>query len=250
MARRLTPAILCSRPRGAVESVHNLHSCPPELKASIDAHAATLAGWGVAPATIEQSCEAAVIVASLTEDAVLAAALLAQAAFAAAVEEPREIELHFGPSVCTLARELQHFGDIRLTPVAATTHHLEPAQAEALRKMLLSVVSDPRLVLARLARQLVELNASKDGHAVTRERLALETREVFAPLANRLGLWQLKWELEDLAFRFLQPDDYRRIAAALAEKRADRERYIHELCRALEQMLHASGISAQVHGRP
>ena len=98
--------------------------------------------------------------------------------------------------------------------------------------MLLSVVSDPRLVLARLARQLVELNAARDGHAATRERLALETREVFAPLANRLGLWQLKWELEDLAFRFLQPDDYRRIATALAEKRADRERYISEFCAA------------------
>ena len=199
---------------------------------------------------IDQSREAAVIVASLTEDAVLAAALLAQAAFAARAEEPREIELHFGAEVSALARELLHFGDVRLTPVAATTHHLEPTQAEALRKMLLSVVSDPRLVLARLARQLVELTASKDGHAATRERLALETREVFAPLANRLGLWQLKWELEDLAFRFLQPDDYRRIASALAEKRTDRERYITDLCRSLEDLLRGSGIDAEVYGRP
>jgi GTP pyrophosphokinase len=233
-----------------VESVHNLHSCSPELKAVIDTHASTLAGWGVARAILEQSTEAAVIVASLTEDSLLASALLAQSAFASGAEEAREIELHFGPEISALARELQHFGDIRLTPVAAATHHLEPAQAEALRKMLLSVVSDPRLVLARLARQLVELNASKDGHAATRERLALETREVFAPLANRLGLWQLKWELEDLAFRFLQPDDYRRIASALAEKRADREAYITELCRSLEQMLRASGIDAEVYGRP
>ena len=180
----------------------------------------------------------------------LAAALLAQSAFAAAATEPREIELHFGSAVTALARELAHFGDIRLTPIAATTHHLEPAQAEALRKMLLSVVSDPRLVLARLARQLVDLNASKDGHAATRERLALETREVFAPLANRLGLWQLKWELEDLSFRFLAPDDYRRIAAALSEKRADRERYIVELCHTLEAMMHTAGVSGEVYGRP
>jgi len=230
--------------------VHNLHSCSPELKASIDAHAATLTGWGVPRPTVEHSSEAAVIVASLTEDAVLAAALMAQPAFASGAEESREIEMHFGPAVSQLARELQHFGDIRLTPVAAATHRLEPAQAEALRKMLLSVVSDPRLVLARLARQLVELNASKDGHASTRERLALETREVFAPLANRLGLWQLKWELEDLAFRFLYPDDYRRIAAALAEKRADREHYITGLCRSLEEMLRAAGLDAEVYGRP
>jgi GTP pyrophosphokinase len=230
--------------------VHNLHSCSPETKASIDAHAAVLAGWGVPRNAIDRAREAAVIVASLTEDALLAAAMLAEAAFSAEADEPREIERHFGAPVSALARELQHFGDIRLTPVAAATHHLEPAQAEALRKMLLSVVSDPRLVLARLARQLVDLNASKDGHASTRERLALETREVFAPLANRLGLWQLKWELEDLAFRFLQPDDYRRIASALAEKRADRERYITELSRSLEDMLRAAGITAEVYGRP
>jgi GTP pyrophosphokinase len=230
--------------------VHNLHSCSPELKASIDTHAATLAGWGVPRPAVEQAAEAATIVASLTEDGVLAAALLAQAALASGVEEEHEVELHFGPTVSALARELSHFGDIRLTAGAATTHQLEPAQAEALRKMLLSVVSDPRLVLARLARQLVELNASKDGHAATRQRLALETREVFAPLANRLGLWQLKWELEDLAFRFLQPDDYRRIAAALAEKRVDRQRYITELCRSLEDMLGAAGIEAEVSGRP
>ena len=201
-------------------------------------------------AAVEQATEAAVIVASLTEDVVLAAALMAQAGFASAPAEEREIEQHFGPGVSKLARELAHFGDIRLTPMAAAAHHLEPAQAEALRKMLLSVVSDPRLVLARLARQLVDLNASKDGHAATRERLALETREVFAPLANRLGLWQLKWELEDLAFRFLQPDDYRRLAAALAEKRADRERYITELCRELEAMMRAAGITGEVYGRP
>ena len=232
--------------------MHNLHACSPELRQSIDAHASRLEAWGVARASIDRAVEAAVIVASLTEDGMLAAALLEQVALAHVThpDESREIELHFGPTTTTLARELAHFGDIRLTPVAATTHHLEPAQAEALRKMLLSVVSDPRLVLARLARQLVDLSAAKDGHPVTRERLALETREVFAPLANRLGLWQLKWELEDLAFRFLQPDDYRRIAAALAEKRADRERYIAQLCRDLEDLLRGAGVDADVYGRP
>jgi len=102
------------------------------------------------------------IVAALTDDAVLAAALMAQAGLASSPAEARDMEQHFGPGVSSLAHELTHFGDIRLTPVAAAAHHLEPAQAEALRKMLLSVVSDPRLVLARLARQLVDLNASKE----------------------------------------------------------------------------------------
>jgi GTP pyrophosphokinase len=236
--------------------VHNLHSCSAELQHSIDAHAARLDAWGVSRAAIERASEAAVIVGSLTEDAVLAAALLAQAALATNPGKPgsehtREIEQHFGADSIALARELAHFGDIRLTPVAASSHHLEPAQAEALRKMLLSVVSDPRLVLARLAWQLVDLTAAKDGHPATRERLALETREVFAPLANRLGLWQLKWELEDLAFRFLQPEDYRRIAAALAERRVDRQQYITAFCRTLEGMLRGAGIpDGEVYGRP
>jgi GTP pyrophosphokinase len=230
--------------------VHNLHACSAELRQTIDALRVQLDGWGVPRAAVDQATEAAVIVASLTDDPVLASALMAQTALAGVPAEAREIELHFGPVVTLLARELAHFGDIRLSPMAAASHHLEPAQAEALRKMLLSVVSDPRLVLARLARQLVDLSASRDGHAATRERLALETREIFAPLANRLGLWQLKWELEDLAFRFLQPDDYRRIAAALAEKRLDRERYITGLCRTLEDMMRAVGIDGEVYGRP
>ena len=230
--------------------MHNLHSCSANLQSLIDTHAQRLEAWGVTRTAIDQAAEAAVIVAAVTEDAVLASALMAQAAFAQVPSETRDIELDFGPAVSSLARALTHFGDIRLTPMAAASHHLEPAQAESLRKMLLSVVSDPRLVLARLARQLVDLNASKDGHAATRERLSLETREVFAPLANRLGLWQLKWELEDLAFRFLQPEDYRRIASALAEKRADREHYITGLCRTLEEMMRAAGIAGDVYGRP
>jgi GTP pyrophosphokinase len=235
--------------------VHNLHSCSAELKQIIDAHAARLEGWGVPVAAIERAAAAAVIVASLTEDPVLASALLAQAALTAGPshsneDHTREVEQHFGHEATPLARELAHFGDIRLTPVAAASHHLEPTQAEALRKMLLSVVSDPRLVLARLAWQLVDLTAAKDAHAAVRERLALETREVFAPLANRLGLWQLKWELEDLAFRFLQPDDYRRIASALAEKRVAREQYIADFCRSIERMMRAAGISGEVYGRP
>ncbi len=235
--------------------MHNLHSCSAELKQIIDTHAAGLQLRGVPAAVIERAAAAAVIAASLTEDPVLASALLAQAALTAgpglsSEDHTRDVEQRFGHEASVLARELAHFGDIRLTPVAAASHHLEPAQAEALRKMLLSVVSDPRLVLARLAWQLVDLTAAKDGHPAERQRLALETREVFAPLANRLGLWQLKWELEDLAFRFLQPDDYRRIASALAEKRVAREHYIAEFCRSIERLMRSAGVSGEVYGRP
>ncbi|MBS0396950.1 MAG: bifunctional (p)ppGpp synthetase/guanosine-3',5'-bis(diphosphate) 3'-pyrophosphohydrolase, partial [Proteobacteria bacterium] len=81
-------------------------------------------------------------------------------------------------------------------------------------------------------------------------RLALQTRDVYAPLANRLGLAVLKWELEDYAFRYLEPAEYKRIAASLAEKRSDRERYIEELKSLLEGELGRAGLAAEVHGRP
>src|SRR5881396_2668363 len=98
--------------------VHNLHSCSAEIAAAIRAHASRLESWGVPRAAIDKAAEAATIVASLTEDAVLADALMAQLGFAAAPTEARDIELHFGTEVSGLARELAHFGDIRLTPTA------------------------------------------------------------------------------------------------------------------------------------
>jgi GTP pyrophosphokinase len=127
---------------------------------------------------------------------------------------------------------------------------LDARQAETLRKMLLAVVSDPRLVLARLAEHLVSLRHAREISPEERERRAVEARAIFAPLANRLGVWQLKWELEDLAFRYLEPEEYRRIAAALNERRADRERYILHLCERLRAELAKAGIHAEVYGRP
>src|SRR5437667_550656 len=116
--------------------------------------------------------------------------------------------------------------------------------------MLLAVVSDPRLVLARLAEELVVLRHARELPGPERERRALEARAIYAPLANRLGVWQLKWELEDLAFRYLEPEEYKRVAAALNERRADRERYIETVCAELRAGLAAAGIAAEVYGRP
>jgi GTP pyrophosphokinase len=127
---------------------------------------------------------------------------------------------------------------------------LESAQAEALRKMLVAVVGDVRLVVVKLAEQLQKMRGAKALDAAQKRKLAVETREVYAPLANRLGVWQVKWELEDLAFRYLQPADYRHIAAALKVRRSERERYIEELREDLERELHGVGIAARVDGRP
>jgi len=114
--------------------------------------------------------------------------------------------------------------------------------------MLLAVVSDPRLVLARLARNWSRC-ATRASCRPGRERRR-SRRAIYAPLANRLGVWQLKWELEDLAFRYLEAQEYRRVAAALNERRADRERYIEALCAELLARLRAAGIEAEVYGRP
>jgi GTP pyrophosphokinase len=123
-------------------------------------------------------------------------------------------------------------------------------QSEALRKMLLAVVSDVRLVLVRIADQLHRLRQAKDADEAEQQALALETREIYAPLANRLGVWQLKWELEDLSFRYLEPDTYAKIARTLKEKRTDRVDFITEFERILYKELAKEGIKAEISGRP
>ena len=126
-----------------------------------------------------------------------------------------------------------------------------PAQQEALRKMLLAMVQDIRTVVVKLAQVLALLRAlTRHPDPALEARQARVTLDLFAPLANRLGVWQLKWELEDLAFRFAEPDTYRRIARLLDEKRADRESLVAEVMQALRDELAAAGIDAQVSGRP
>jgi GTP pyrophosphokinase len=123
-------------------------------------------------------------------------------------------------------------------------------QSETLRKMLLAVVSDVRLVLVRIADQLYRLRQAKDAPRAAREALALETREIYAPLANRLGVWQLKWELEDLAFRYSEPETYADIARTLKEKRTERVGFIEAFQETLQKELEAEGIDADISGRP
>ena len=123
-------------------------------------------------------------------------------------------------------------------------------QSEALRKMLLAVVSDVRLVLVRIAEQLFRMRAAKTASSEEQRAVATETREIYAALANRLGVWQLKWELEDLAFRYLDPETYTEIATALKEKRTERETFIERVKALLHAELDKQGIAATISGRP
>ena len=122
--------------------------------------------------------------------------------------------------------------------------------AEGLRRLLLAIVRDLRVVFVLLARQLARMRAAVTLPEPEREALARLTRDIHAPLANRLGIWQLKWELEDLAFRYLQADTYRRIAQLLDERRTDRETFIRESLNELGSALQAAGIHADLAGRP
>jgi GTP pyrophosphokinase len=156
----------------------------------------------------------------------------------------------FGTEATKLARELNQLGHFGMPPDWTPERGLESGHAEALRKMLLAVVGDVRLVVVRLAEQLQKMRAAKTLDHLTQRTLAIESREVYAPLANRLGVWQIKWELEDLAFRYLQGADYKRIATALKSRRAERELYIDSLKGQLHGALRAAGVDAQIDGRP
>jgi len=124
------------------------------------------------------------------------------------------------------------------------------AQTENVRKMLLAFSRDLRVVLLRLASRLQTLRYFAANKLQPPPGLAAESLNVFAPLANRLGIWEIKWEMEDLSFRFLEPDTYRQIATLLDEKRIEREDYVARLRERLENELRAQGIPAQVQGRP
>jgi GTP pyrophosphokinase len=225
--------------------------CPPELRSAIADMRAVVTPASDAPeAAIALATEAAEVIGALTGDAQLAAAVLAQPMLGRAGVTPESLERLLGAGAARVAIDLQRLGEIGLSRDWAPERGLDAQQAETVRKMLLAVVGDQRLVLARLAEALVRLRHARDLEVPERERLATEVRAIFAPLANRLGIWQVKWELEDLAFRYLEPAEYKRLAGALNEKRADRERYIEDFCAGLRRDLAATGVTAEVHGRP
>ena len=145
------------------------------------------------------------------------------------------------------AQELAlHVVSAAKTPVS----ELAASQTENVRKMLLAFSRDLRVVMLRLASRLQTLRYFAASKGDPGEAIASESLTVFAPLANRLGIWQIKWEMEDLAFRFLEPQVYKQVARLLDEKRVEREAHVEQVRQALESELHALGVQASVQGRP
>jgi len=153
-------------------------------------------------------------------------------------------------SISRIVLDLEQLGRFSLPSGWRPGEVLAGKQSEALRKMLLAVVSDVRLVLVRIAEQLYRIRHVTTATSEVQQAVAIETREIYAALANRLGVWQLKWELEDLAFRYLDPATYKSIARALKEKREEREGFIKQLETTLQNELLAQGVKAEISGRP
>ena len=192
------------------------------------------------------------LVASLEPDATVAGAALLAPLLAGGHLTLERAQTHLPRDIVRLAQALPKLASLDALPTTSSLSRgpgLSGAQAESLRRMMLSVVDDPRLVVLRLAVQLHRLRTAKHAPEDEQRQLALQTREVYAPLANRLGLGLLKWELEDLSFRYLEPDAYRRIAAVLSERRADREQWIADVRQQLTEELADAGISGHVEGR-
>ena len=170
-----------------------------------------------------------------------------------------QIETRFGQEIGILVTGIRRL--MRLRETMLTQHDIgrgkdeaekTASQMETLRKMVLAMATDMRVVLVRLASRLTTLRyfadcKREDGAA---QQYASETMDLYAPLANRLGVWQLKWELEDLSFRFLEPVQYKRIAKMLEEQRMERESFVVSAIARLKAELTAVGVQADVSGRP
>jgi RelA/SpoT family (p)ppGpp synthetase len=189
-----------------------------------------------------------VAVADLLRDIGASAPVIAAGFLHDVVEDtevtPEEIEAHFGAEVRALVEGVTKLGGIHFT-------NRTEAQAENLRRMFLAMASDIRVVLVKLADRLHNMRTLGPLKPEKQQRIARETREIYAPLANRLGIGRFKWELEDLSFKILEPEAFREIQQEVASKRSDREERLGVTVQLLRDKLAAVGLaSCEVSGRP
>lgn len=161
-----------------------------------------------------------------------------------------DVQQRFGPVVAKLIE-----GVLRMAAISASLNPRQSmvlgtqTQVENLRKMLVAMVDDVRVALIKLAERTCAIREVKNADEEKRHRVAREVFDIYAPLAHRLGIGHIKWELEDLSFRYLEPDQYKKIAKLLHERRLDREQYIADVMSQLRQELTAAGIKSDISGR-
>jgi len=199
---------------------------------------------------VEHVLAVATILAKLRLDTdTIVAALLHDVVEDTAVEST-DLKRDFGESVARLVEGVTKMSHIRVIRDESEKKRKEHVRAESLRKMLLAMAEDVRVVLIKLADRLHNMRTLSSLPEEKQQRIARETMDIFAPLANRLGIWQIKWELEDLSFRYIEPDAYHEIASMLAERRIDREQYLEKFVDQVKNELANAGIKADVYGRP
>ena len=209
--------------------------------------------WSSATGCLQTGLEMAGILAELSLDtAALQAAILYRA-----IREGRisldKVRREFGNEIAGLIDKVLRMAVISTLSNAqgrSVFGHVAGQQANKTREMLVSIIDDIRVPLIKIAERTCAIRAVKTASPDKKIRVAREVVDVYAPLAHRLGLGNLKWELEDLAFRYLQPEDYADVASLLAEKRRDRQAYIAETIRQVEEQLNALDIEGEVSGRP
>lgn len=178
----------------------------------------------------------------------LRAALVFPLADADVVSEEK-LEETFGKAIVSLVHGVRDMDAIRQLK-AIHNDSMASEQVDNVRRMLLAMVEDFRCVVIKLAERIAHLREMKDAPEDERVLAAKECTNIYAPLANRLGIGQLKWELEDFCFRYLHPDEYKRIAKLLHERRIDREQYIETFVESLRTEMTREGVKAEVYGRP
>ncbi|RMG28839.1 MAG: GTP diphosphokinase [Gammaproteobacteria bacterium] len=229
---------------GASRSAADRERLERAVRFAIDAHAGQVRASG------EPYVTHVLAVADILNDLQLDTSALVGGLLHDVVEDTavtlEDVERLFGATVARLVDGVTKMHEIaRIQGRVAR----EQAQAESVRKLLLAMVEDVRVVMIKLADRLHNMRTLGYLRPEQQERIARETLDIYAPLANRLGIGQIKWELEDLAFRYLNPQAYRDIAARLDERRIDRERYIERVCRRIREELSRVGIRAEVTGR-
>ncbi|MDD5125477.1 HD domain-containing protein, partial [Methylovulum sp.] len=158
-----------------------------------------------------------------------------------------QIKEQFGETVAALVKDVNWLNTIAIYSLDMTD---QPNQSEILRRMLLSMTQDVRAVLIKLAYRIKRLGVLPKESYEMRRFIAQETLDIYAPIANRMGIHQLKWELEDMAFRYLKPQSYLHIAKSLSDKRSERENCVNRFIEVLKTTLAKEGISATIYGRP
>ncbi len=197
---------------------------------------------------LEQGLEIAELILQLKLDQAAVAAGLLTTVMSYAHAIPEKIAQQLNEEVLQLLKGVEQMETLRDIQKEIVQRH-DYTQIDRLRKMIFAMVNDVRVVLIELAEQTVIMRGIKDINPIERKRIAEETRDIYAPLANRLGIGQLKWELEDLALRYIDPITYKSISQFLSERRGDREIRIQTMILTLKERLEAEGIPSDISGR-